>query len=655
MRAMICVFRAMTKRFARIRNLPCGIGRYRAVALLMLCAIGSVCAQRLPEGFFPESIAADARGDLYVGSAVQARIVRVPAGADAAEPFVAAGSGGLMSVQGLLVDDARRRLYACTGDLGVARAAKRQSSLLAFDLRSGDVLGRWPLPGGGFCNDLAATGDGGLLISDTAKPRILRFEPAGEGRIDIWLEHPLLGGADYNGNGIAVFANAVYLSTFSDGRLLRIGIGRDGRARAPIALRLPRPLTGADAVRALADGSLLLFENDIAGGQGRISRLVRSERSLRLEAVAEGLMEPVSGLVRNGRLIVVESQFRKLFGADKGTPPQSFRLTLMRAPDAGVVQTVRLPKGFAYPNGIAALPSGEIVIGSITSGRILARSQRGAWRALRTPATAGEATGGTLDPIFAATSLRLDGRRGLLWGTSPDFMSLRGRPHALFALSLRDGKATSAPTLPDGGFPNDLAIDDDGSVLVTDSRNGRVLRLAPGASRYETVIEDAQLKVDGGLGAAGIARAPDGTLVVGVFDRGELFVIERQAVEGRMVAHGANMVSIRPLLLPRRLEHPDGLAFDVGGALLVLEGAADSGDGRLLSIPDPLRAGRRPLQTLLTGLHSPVNLSLDDDGAVWITESKIRHRMRPALDLPPPRAFRLLHYRLQPHFSGAAP
>jgi sugar lactone lactonase YvrE len=650
---MILVSLAKTRRFARMRDLHCGIGRCFASALFALCAIGSVYAQRLPDGFFPESIAADAHGNLYVGSAVQARIMRVPAGADVAQPFVATGSGGLMSVQGLLVDDVRRRLYACTGDLGVVRVPEGASALLAFDLQRGDVLGRWPLPAGGFCNDLVAAGDGVLLISDTAKPRILRFDPAGGGRIDIWLEHPLLGGAQYNGNGIAIMANAVYLSTFTDGRLLRIDIGRDGRARDPVALRLPRPLAGADAVRALGDGSLLLFENDIAGGQGRISRLVPERQPLRLEPVADGLLEPVSGLVHEGALIVIESQFRKLFGPETGAPPEPFRLLRLRAPVSGA-RSIRLPKALGYPNGIAALPTGEIVVGSITSGRIIARSPRGAWRALHTPASKAEVTRAATDPIFAATSLRFDSRRGLLWGTSPDFMNQHGRPHALFALSLRDGTMTIAPTLPDGGFPNDIAIQDDGGVLVTDSRNGRVLLLGPGASGYETVIEDVRLKVDGGLGAAGIARAPDGTLVVGVFDRGELFVIERHAIEGQFAAHGANAVSMRPLLLPRRLENPDGLAFAADGALLVLEGAADSGDGKLLSIPDPLRAAPRPWQTLLTGLHSPVNLSIDNDGAVWVTESKIRHRMRPTLNLPEPRSFRLLLYPLRQHSSAGS-
>ncbi len=282
-------------------------------------------AWSLPDGFFPESIAVARDRTIYTGSAVEGTIVRIAQGKHASEAFIPAGAGGLMSVQGLLVDDAAGRLYACTADLGVAKTPKTDSALVAFNLATGAFIKRWPLPEGGFCNDMARASQNSLLISDTAKPRLLRFDLRTE-QLSVWVEHPLLGGAAFNGNGIAVDGNSVYLDTFADGRLLRLPILGNGQAGVPVEVALPRPLAGADALRVLSPGRLLVFENDIAGGQGRVSVIdVRSARAT-LESVAVGLAEPVSGVLIENQLIVVESQFRKLFGNGKGQVPAPFAI-----------------------------------------------------------------------------------------------------------------------------------------------------------------------------------------------------------------------------------------------------------------------------------------------------------------------------------------
>ena len=55
--------------------------------------------------------------------------------------------------------------------------------------------------------------------------------------------------------------------------------------------------------------------------------------------------------------------------------------------------------------------------------------------------------------IFAATALRLDEPRGLLWGNSPDFLPAgRRRPHGVFALDLATGAVRRYLTLPGDGW-----------------------------------------------------------------------------------------------------------------------------------------------------------------------------------------------------------
>jgi hypothetical protein len=283
----------------------------------------------LPNGFFPESIVVARDHTIYAGSAVEGSIVRIAPGKRASEDFIPAGAGGLMSVQGLLVDDAAGRLYACTADLGVAKTPKTDSALVAFHLATGAFIKRWPLPEGGFCNDIARAPQNNLLISDTAKPRLLHFDLRTE-QLSVWIEHPLLGGAAFNGNGIAVDGNSVYLDTFADGRLLRVPLLANGRAGVPVEVVLPRPLAGADALRILSPGRLLVFENDIGGGHGQVSVIDVRKETATLETVAAGLAEPVSGALVGKQLIVVESQFRKLFGDGKGQVPAPFA---MRAVD----------------------------------------------------------------------------------------------------------------------------------------------------------------------------------------------------------------------------------------------------------------------------------------------------------------------------------
>lgn len=592
------------------------------IALALAGFIGPLAqAQRLPDGFFPESLAMAKDGSLFAGSATLSSIVRVAPGAVMAVPFVPAGSGGMMSVQGLLVDDASGRLFACSADLGVAKTAKTSSALLAFDLADGRLRGRWTLPGGGFCNDIARGPDRHLYISDTASSRVLKFDVTSS-RLSVWTSHPALGGAQFNGNGIAFDGRNLYLSTFSDGRLVRVPMQKNGRAGTPLALALPRPLAGADALRTIAPGRLLAFENDIAGGNGRLTLIDIADGEPRLSTFAEGLAEPVSGVTGKDKVIVLESQFRKLFGAQKGVAPAPFALRTIALPKpAAALTSITLPDGAAYPNGIAATPDGSLYIGLITDGKILKRDTAGQWSTL-TPGS---------PEVFAATSLRLDPARQLLWGTSPDFLpqGRPPRPHRVFSIDLATGTIRDSLPLPGAGFGNDIALTEDGDVLLTDSAGGRVLRIAAGTQTFTTLLESALLEPNEGgrIGAAGIARAPDGRLVIGNFG------------SGKLILHDSG--GTRELLLPRRIDNPDGMAFAPDGALIVLEGALTSGEGKVLRIAHPFAAGQRAVEVLADGLDSPVNLTITPSGTLYLTESRIRHRMNGG-KAPEPGSFRVL-------------
>lgn len=66
---------------------------------------------------------------------------------------------------------------------------------------------------------------------------------------------------------------------------------------------------------------------------------------------------------------------------------------------------IELPQDFLYPNGIARATDGTLYVGSVVSGEILQIAPDGKIETFF-PGS---------EEVFAATSLRLDERRGILW------------------------------------------------------------------------------------------------------------------------------------------------------------------------------------------------------------------------------------------------
>ncbi|MGV0741889.1 Vgb family protein [Mycolicibacterium sp. XJ870] len=281
--------------------------------------------------------------------------------------------------------------------------------------------------------------------------------------------------------------------------------------------------------------------------------------------------------------------------------------------------SVVLPAEMAYPNGVAVASDGTLYVGQITAGSIHRRSPGGDWSTVH-PGSPG---------VFAATTLRLDEPRALLWGASPDFLP-QGEPRTpnIFAIDTTSNRVVHTVPLA-SGFPNDIAVEPQGSVLITDSTNGRVLRYRPDNGTFATVVQDPRLTHDSGIGVGGIARSSGGDIVVGNYSSGLLYVL--------------SPTGLRKIALPRPLENPDGIAFTADGSLIALEGAVHSGAGTVLQIREPLQLGPREITTLAEGLESPVNLSIAVDGNAYVSESRIRHRLVDDLaSQPAPDDFRLM-------------
>ena len=279
---------------------------------------------------------------------------------------------------------------------------------------------------------------------------------------------------------------------------------------------------------------------------------------------------------------------------------------------------IELPPDFQYPNGITRAKDGTIYVGSVVSGQILQIYPDGE---ITTFFPGNES-------VFAATSLRLDEERGILWGTSPDFLGVPNadgeivrRPHRVFALDISTGELVRSLPIPDNGFGNDIALDSDGGVYITDSFQPRIHYLAPNTNQFQTWIEDELFRPESGqIGLAGIDRNDDGITIIGMYSRGDLLKITPQI---------NNSPKVEVISLERKLENPDGMQFAADGSLLLTEGAMASGDGRLVRI-DVLSPSTepKPIETLASGFDLPVNLTTSDNN-VWVTVSRLRHRLLP--------------------------
>lgn len=290
------------------------------------------------------------------------------------------------------------------------------------------------------------------------------------------------------------------------------------------------------------------------------------------------------------------------------------------------LEPIELPASFQYPNGIARAEDGTLYVGSILSGRILQIQPNGGIETLFQGS----------DDIFAVTSLRLDESRSILWGASPDVLGApqangetAPRTHRIFALDSRSGQVLQIIIMPDGGFGNDIALDPEGGVYVTDTLRPRIHYLPPGATQFQTWAEDERFRTQQRFGLSGIARRADGVLFVTMYFDSRLFKLTPNSMQSS---------TIEEIQLPRKIDGSDALQIADDASLFMVEGGIESGNGRLLKLRG-LEAGSQPqLDVLASGMNLPVNLTVAGR-EVWVTESLFRHRLVPGRNTEIPDRF----------------
>ena len=263
---------------------------YRAAAVLALSLLSQTAgAQSRPEvtindaGPQAENLTSSQDGSIFFGSTAKGTIYRAAPGATQAEPWIQASVSGLTNTLGVLADDKTNTLWVCqnsTGGRGGA-PAEGQTALRSFDLKSGAAKRTYPFPSnGGVCNDMAIAPDGTVYATESFANRVHRLRP-GAAALDVWVTDPQLGAID----GIALLADgAVYVNTFSSGRLFRIPVNADGSAGALVPIETSLPLSRPDGLRAVGPRTLLQAE-----GQGRVAELTINGNRADVRVLREGL------------------------------------------------------------------------------------------------------------------------------------------------------------------------------------------------------------------------------------------------------------------------------------------------------------------------------------------------------------------------------
>lgn len=287
---------------------------------------------------------------------------------------------------------------------------------------------------------------------------------------------------------------------------------------------------------------------------------------------------------------------------------------------------IELPTDFQYPNGIIRAKDGTLYVGSVTSGRILQISPQGKIQTFFP---------GDRD-IFTVTALRLDEARGILWGASPDVLGtpqangeVVRRQHRIFAIDLRTNEVLKIFLMPDGGFGNDLALDPQGGVYITDTSRPRIHYIPPEDNRLQIWAEDERFRTQLRFGLSGITRRADGVLFVTMYSDGRLFkVMPKESSNPR----------IQEIELPRKIDGADAIALAADGSLLAIEGGIESGNGRLLQLSGLDTKAKPQFKILASEMNLPVNLTVVAN-EIWLTESLFRHRLIPGKEEEIPNRF----------------
>lgn len=276
---------------------------------------------------------------------------------------------------------------------------------------------------------------------------------------------------------------------------------------------------------------------------------------------------------------------------------------------------IRIDGAGVFPESITSAADGAIYVGSVKG--IVYRAAPGA--ATAEPWIRPDATNGILS-IFGVLA---DDKSHTLWlcSTPNVFGPERSKGVAsLKAFDLKTGRIKhSYPFPPPASVCNDIAIAADGSAYVSDTRNGRIFKLAKGVRALKLYGQNSAL-----VGIEGLAFGADGTLYVNNVRSNELMRVETGV--------GGRMTGLTTLTVSQKLDGPDGLRHIDGNRFLQAEGMS----GRLEIVT--IKGNEATLHVLADKLK-PSPGATPVGNTAYVLASDIRFLVDPALKGKDPGPF----------------
>ncbi|WEK46320.1 MAG: hypothetical protein P0Y56_15095 [Candidatus Andeanibacterium colombiense] len=275
-----------------------------------------------PQVEYPEGIAADAQGRLYVASAADGIVLRMRRRGGSAE--VLSGPGRIVAVDpqlfpemlGLKLDDLGR-LWIMGG---------RTGKISVLDANSGKLLDQFTVTGeGSTLNDAVVLPDG-AYVTDTARPILWRLARDGTevGGPTPWIDFtgtPLQYGPGRNLNGIVADPSGRYLIVIQMDKGLLFRIDTASKEVTPIAV-VGGAITNGDGL--VLDGRLLYIARQ---AEGEIATIRLAPDFLSGEVVSRFRDPALTWLATAAKvgdeLLVVDSQFNRHAA---GNPVKPFSL-----------------------------------------------------------------------------------------------------------------------------------------------------------------------------------------------------------------------------------------------------------------------------------------------------------------------------------------
>lgn len=274
------------------------------------------------ERLFPESITSDAAGNIYIGSN-PGMIFRTQAGNDSAPVWISPDEeNGLMSVFGVLADDARGLLWVCTNPNTLVQPPQEGTpSIKTFSLVDGALQASYPFPADGpaMCNDMAIASNGDVYASEMLGGRILRLAN-GAAEWEVFAadeEFATIDGIAIGEDG-TIYANAIQRNT-----LLRVNVDEAGAFTDVTVLTPSREMAGPDGLRPIGGNRFLQSE----GNSGLITLVTIDGDNAQIETIAEGVDYASSVTAVDGRVFYPEGKLSFLFDPNKQMQdPGEFRV-----------------------------------------------------------------------------------------------------------------------------------------------------------------------------------------------------------------------------------------------------------------------------------------------------------------------------------------